>query len=159
MFTYKKILSRLILPFLGLVLMSLSQATLADNSTQNTAKHDHISFSKPWVRALPPTVMHTAAYVEINNSSKVADKLLDVWSPSIKSMSVHQTKQVDGILKMMAADNTTIPPMGKLVLQPGGYHLMLMGIETPLVENETLMICFEFERAGIVHVNFPIVKK
>jgi copper(I)-binding protein len=126
---------------------------------KNTPSNAHISFAKPWIRMLPPTVMSTAGYVEINNSSTVADKLLNVWSPTINGVSVHQTKEVDGLLKMLEADNTTIPPNGKLILQPGGYHLMLMGVEKPLVENETVMICFEFERAGIVHVNFPVLKK
>jgi len=119
----------------------------------------YISFTNPWVRLLPPTLMHTAAYVEINNSSKVADKLLNVWSPAVKSVSVHQTKEVDGLLTMLEASNISIPPMGKLVLQPGGYHLMLMGLKNSLKENETLTINFEFEKAGVLPVTFNVLKK
>jgi len=150
MFVYKNVLSTLFFFF-----MVFSQTVSAEKVSSN----EHISFTQPWVRLLPPTVMHTAGYVVINNSSNQPDKLLAVWSPTINSMSVHQTKQVDGLLKMLEADNTIIPANGQLVMQPGGYHIMLMGLEKPLVENETIMICLEFERAGIVHVNFPVVRK
>lgn len=142
-----------------IILVLLLTFVSSYSHAENTPSNAHISFTKPWIRLLPPTVMSTAGYVEINNSNTVADKLLDVWSPTINGVSVHQTKEVDGLLKMLKAENTTIPPMGKLVLQPGGYHLMLMGLEKPLVESETVMICFEFEKAGIVHVNFPVLKK
>lgn len=155
MFFYKKLYSTYTLMFLTLFLTLFSHSLFAESSASN----QHISFTKPWVRLLPPTVMNTAGYVTINNSSDQADKLLAVWSPTINSMSVHQTKQVDGLLKMLEAENATIPAKGQLVMQPGGYHIMLMGLGKPLVENDTILICFEFERAGIVHVNFPIIRK
>jgi len=154
MFFYKKNFLKFA-SFIAIFLMSLSQLSFAETTKSN----QHISFQSPWVRAMPPMVMHTAGYVEIHNSSHVADKLVSVWSDKINGIEVHQTKQVDGIFKMLTADNTSIPPKGKLVLQPGGYHLMLMGIKDPLVENETLLINFEFERAGVVQMNFPILKK
>ncbi|XPF93302.1 copper chaperone PCu(A)C [Colwellia sp. RE-S-Sl-9] len=157
--TYKRKTKPLLFHISTIVLFFLLTIISSYSHAENNPNNDHITFTKPWIRLLPPTVMSTAGYVEINNSSTVADKLLSVWSPTINGVSVHQTKEVDGLLKMLEADNTTIPPNGKLILQPGGYHLMLMGIKKPLVENETVTIHFEFERAGIVHVNFPVLKK
>ncbi|MDO7084172.1 copper chaperone PCu(A)C [Pseudocolwellia sp. AS88] len=154
MFIYKKLSKSLISLFTLFIIMS-SQFTFAETTKSN----EHISFNAPWVRAMPPMVMHTAGYVEIHNASTVADKLIRVWSPAINTIEVHQTKQVDGVFKMLEAKNTRIPPNGKLILQPGGYHLMMMGIKSPLIENETLVINFEFERAGVVQMNFPIRKK
>lgn len=155
MLVYKKLLPKFTLILLSLLFSVFSQFLFADTTSVN----QHISFTKPWIRLLPPNMMHTAAYVAINNSSDQADELLAVWSPAINSMSVHQTKQVNGLLKMLAAEDTTIPANGQLVMQPGGYHMMLMGLDKPLVENDTILICFKFKHAGIVHVNFPIVRK
>ncbi|WP_426369378.1 copper chaperone PCu(A)C [Pseudocolwellia sp. HL-MZ7] len=155
MFIFKNLLSKLITPLFALFIVMSSQASFAETTQAN----EHISFNAPWVRAMPPTVMHTAGYAEIHNASPVADKLINVWSSAITTIEIHQTKQVDGIFKMLEAENPTIPPNGKLVLQPGGYHLMMMGIKSPLIENETLVINFEFERAGVVQMNFPIRKK
>jgi len=155
MFVYKNLYSTFSFVFLVIFVTVYSQSLFAETSTTN----EHISFTKPWIRLLPPTVTNTAGYVAINNSSNQADELLAIWSPTINSMSVHQTKQVDGLLKMLKAENTTIPAKGQLVMQPGGYHMMLMGLEKPLIENDTILIYFEFERAGIVHVSFPIIRK
>jgi copper(I)-binding protein len=128
------------------------------SQAEDSSIADHISFEKPWIRLLPPTVMHTAGYVTIKNSSDTPDKLLDVWSPTIDNVSVHQTKEVDGVFKMLAADNLEVPANGELTLKPGSYHIMIMGLDSPLDSTSTITICFEFEKAGIVHVVFPTSK-
>lgn len=155
MFVYKKRLSKLILSFITLLLIVSSNTLFAED----VQKNKHISFNAPWIRAMPPMVMSTAGYVEIHNSSYVADKLLKIWSSEVTLIEVHQTKQVGDMLKMLPTKNISVPPKGKLVMQPGGYHLMMMGIKAPLIENEIIKIYFEFETAGIIDMNFPILKK
>ncbi|MFT5757758.1 MAG: copper(I)-binding protein [Alteromonadaceae bacterium] len=123
------------------------------------ATSNALSFTEPWIRLLPPTVMHTAAYVTINNSANTPDTLLNVTSPAVNSLSVHQTKNVDGMMKMLSADDLLIPADGKTYLAPGGYHIMLMGLESPLVENQKITITFEFKHAGKIDVVFPVVKR
>lgn len=140
--------------FSVLLIMLMSTSISAEESSVN----DHISFEKPWVRLLPPTMMHTAGYVTIKNSADTQDKLLAVWSPTVNSVSVHQTKEVDGLFTMLAADNVVISPKGELKMQPGGYHIMIMGLNTPLTESSELIISFEFEKAGIINVVFPAQK-
>lgn len=140
--------------FFAVFVLVTSSSAIAEDKKNN----DHITFEKPWIRLLPPTVMHTAGYVTIKNSADMNDRLLDVWSPTINSMSVHQTKEVDGVFKMLAAENLVIPKKGELTMQPGGYHIMIMGLDTPLTEASKVTICFEFEKAGIVHVVFPVQK-
>lgn len=163
MFVYNLIISdivnsvvkAIIRPFVILLLTLATPSVLADNTL-----NDHIiTFKKPWVRALPPSVMSTAAYVEIYNNSDQNDTLVNVSSPLIHMMSLHQTKEANGILSMVEADNTTIPANGKLVLQPGGYHLMLMGLKKPLTEGDSITINFQFEKSGLVKIDFPVRKK
>jgi copper(I)-binding protein len=155
MFVYKKQLPLLIISFITFLLIVSSKTLFAEDIQKNK----HISFKAPWIRAMPPMAMTTAGYVEIHNSSYVADKLLKVWSSEVESIEIHQTKQDGNMLKMLPADNTSVPPKGKLVMQPGGYHLMMMGIKKPLIENEIIKVSFEFETAGIIDMNFPILKK
>jgi len=118
-----------------------------------------ISFAGPWVRLLPPTVMHTAAYVTVSNTTNAPDILLNVTSNTVNSLSVHQTKNVDGMMKMLSVDNLEIPAKGKIELRPGGYHIMLMGLESPLAENQKIKMTFEFKNAGKIDVLFPVVKR
>lgn len=117
-----------------------------------------ITFDKPWIRLLPPTVMNTAGYVTINNSSNKPEKLLRVWSPSFDSVSVHQTQEENGLFKMLPVDNLVLPANGQIKMRPGSYHIMIMGLDAPLTPDSTITICFEFERSGIMHVVFPVSK-
>ncbi len=135
-------------------LLLFSSTLLAHND-----EYKNISFTTPWIRLLPPTVMHTAAYVTITNSANNPDTLLNVNSTAVNSLSVHQTKNVDGMMKMLSADNLVIPSNGKIELAPGGYHIMLMGLENPLTENQKITMTFEFKNAGKIDVIFPVVKK
>jgi len=155
MFVYKNLFFKLILSFVVLFTLLSSQSLFA----QTKAVNNHISFNEPWVRAMPPMVMNTAGYVEVLNSSHVADKLVNVWSDAASLIEIHQTKHEDGVFKMLAVKNAKIPPKGKLIMQPGGYHLMMMGVSPDLANNKSITIHFEFEKAGIVQVNFPIIKK
>jgi len=103
--------------------------------------------------------MHTAAYVTINNVANTADTLLKVTSSAVNSLSVHQTKNVDGMMKMLSADNLQIPANGKIDLAPGGYHIMLMGLEKALAEHQEITMTFEFKNAGKIDIIFPVVKR
>lgn len=128
---------------------SYAKDSLTDNS---------ISFDKPWVRLLPPTVMSTAGYVTITNSSNNPEKLLRVWSSTVGSVSVHQTKEENGLFKMLPVDNLVLPANGQIKMRPGSYHIMIMDLDTPLTPESTITICFEFENSGIMHVVFPVSK-
>jgi Copper chaperone PCu(A)C len=41
-------------------------------------------------------------------------------------------------------------------LSPGGYHMMLMDLKTPLKQGDKLPITLEFEKAGKVTVSFDV---
>lgn len=144
---------------LARILVTLSILLFSHLINAHSNEDKTITFSTPWIRLLPPTVMHTAAYVTIDNSSNKPDTLLNVTSTVVNSLSVHQTKNVDGMMKMLSADNLQIPAHGKIALAPGGYHIMLMGLESSLVENQEITMTFEFKNAGEIDVIFPVVKR
>jgi len=141
-----------------LILFLLNSLFSAFVYAEDLSINSTISFDKPWVRLLPPTVMNTAGYVTINNSSNKPEKLLRVWSPTLDSVSVHQTKEENGLFKMLPVNNLVLPANGQIKMQPGSYHIMLMGLDTPLTAESTITICFEFENSGIMHVVFPVSK-
>lgn len=44
----------------------------------------------------------------------------------------------------------------QVVLEPRGYHLMLIGLNEQLVEGEAISIALEFEQAGEVELEFEV---
>ena len=60
-------------------------------------------------------------------------------------------------MKMRPAGPIEIPPGAATGLEPGGIHVMLMGLTGPLVEGESFSLTLTFERAGPVEVTVPIL--
>ncbi len=58
-------------------------------------------------------------------------------------------KREDGMMKMrQVTGGIDVPAGGTVRLEPGGYHVMLIGPEEPIAEGDTVTLVLEFERAG-----------
>lgn len=53
-----------------------------------------------------------------------------------------------GAMTMREVSFVEVPAGGEVVLEPGGYHLMLIGLAAPLVAGDTFDIALELEVAG-----------
>jgi len=51
-----------------------------------------------------------------------------------------------------------LPAKGEAVLQPGGYHVMLIDMKTPLKEGDKVAITLGFSDGGSKTVEAPVVK-
>lgn len=99
-----------------------------------------------------------AAYLVIENGGEVADRLLSAASPVAARVELHATSEVDGVMRMQSLpEGIAVPAHGSVTLEPGGMHVMLMGLEAPLVEGEALPLALSFEHAGEVALSVPIL--
>ena len=115
-----------------------------------------VMITKAYARAsATPTAEAGAAYVSLMVHGD-ADRLVAVSSPVAKMAGLHETKQVDGVMKMEHVDGIDIPANGKLVMKPGGYHIMLMGLNQPLKEGDEIELTLSFEKAGEVKVKAKV---
>jgi len=57
---------------------------------------------------------------------------------------------------MHPIDRLEIPPGGTVSLEPGGYHLMLMGVGAELKVGGKIELRLEFEKAGTVVVQAEV---
>ena len=63
----------------------------------------------------------------------------------------------NGVMTMRALDKGLAIEPGKTVkFAPGGYHLMLMDLKSPLKQGDKLPVTLEFEKAGKVKVAFDV---
>lgn len=110
-----------------------------------------------WVRATPPGAPAGAAYFTLTNPRKTPDRLLGGSAPGVKRVEVHEMSVTGGIMRMRPlTDGLTIPAGGTVALKPGGYHIMLIGLNSPLKAGDELRLTLRFERAGPVTVTLPI---
>ena len=97
-----------------------------------------------------------AAYLVIDNPGP-ADRLLSAASPGASHVMLHQSTEADGVLRMEeSAHGFKVPEGGALALEPGGLHVMLMGLSEPLEDGATLPLVLTFESAGEVAVAVPV---
>lgn len=100
---------------LGLLLLSF-----------NTYATDTLNFTNSRIPEAPPGASVMAGYMEINNTRNEQIDIIDISSPSFKSVEMHLSKEVDGFAKMLPQKKLSIPANAKLILKPGSYHLMLI---------------------------------
>lgn len=116
-----------------------------------------ISVKDPWARASIGTSRPGAAFVGIRNAGAEADRLTGVESPVAGHADLHRTSMVDGVMKMEPSGPVAVPAGGMVMMEPGGYHIMLMKLKTPLEEGTTFPLTLTFERAGAVTVEVSVM--
>jgi len=79
-----------------------------------------------WVAEAPPVAPVMGGYMKIANKT---DKLISITSascPDFEKTEIHEMSMSGGMMKMRQIDKLDVPANGKVELQPGGYHLMLI---------------------------------
>jgi copper(I)-binding protein len=115
-----------------------------------------ITIADPWARAAAAGGQ-SAAYFTMTNTSTSADALLSASSAAAGMVEVHETT-VDGsgMSAMHPVARVDIPAGESVVLKPGSYHVMLMGLTSELTVGKTIQLDLVFERAGKVVVQAEI---
>jgi copper(I)-binding protein len=98
-----------------------------------------------------------AGYMTITNPGTEADALVGVSSPIATSVEIHETMaDPSGMMAMSPIDRLDIASGGTVKLEPGGYHLMLMGVTQMPAVGGTVQLTLTFEKAGQVVVQAEV---
>jgi periplasmic copper chaperone A len=120
------------------------------------ANASSVMVMKAYARAsATPTADTGAAYVSVMVHGG-PDRLVAVSTPAAKMAGLHKTENVDGVMKMEHVDAIEVPADGMLQMKPGGYHIMLMGLNAPLKEGDEIELTLTFEKAGDVKVKAKV---
>jgi hypothetical protein len=122
------------------------------------AHHDTVTVERAWSRATPPGVPVGAGYLTIRNGGPEDDRLVAVSSPAAGEVQIHQSLVVGGQSQMREQKDLRVPAGGSLVLEPGGYHLMLMDLKAPLVAGQRVPVTLQFDKAGTVTAELLVGK-
>jgi len=91
-------------------------------------------------------------YMTIRNSGSAPDRLLTIESPVAGASELHASIDSSGIMSMRPLDGIDIPADGTVVLKPGGFHIMLVGLKRDLRLDDTFDVVLRFEHAGAITV-------
>jgi copper(I)-binding protein len=97
-------------------------------------------------------------FLTVVNGTAQDDRIIGGSSPAAALVEIHQTIDDNGIMRMrQLADGLAIPAGGRVMLQPGGLHIMLMNLAAPLREGDTVALTLVFEQAGERTLQVPVV--
>ena len=85
-----------------------------------------------WVRTPNPAVDVAAGFMTLVNTANEPLSVVAVSSPMADIVEMHETRVVDGMASMQKANVVRIPARGTAKLEPGGMHLMMIGLRKPL---------------------------
>ena len=97
-----------------------------------------------------------AVYLDIRSTG--ADDRLDAASADLAAdVQVHEVVREGGSSMMRPlAGGIAIAAGGSVSLEPGGYHLMLLGVAEAPEAGDTFELALQFERAGRVAVTVTV---
>jgi periplasmic copper chaperone A len=116
------------------------------------AKAGALTINHPWARPNAGSAANGAAYLTIINGGADVDRLVEVASPAAAMVQLHTHLLEDGIMKMRHITGIDIEPGAPIKLEPGGLHIMLIGLKAPLKEGDSFPLDLIFKRAGKVTV-------
>lgn len=120
-------------------------------------KAGDLVISEPWSRATPGSAKTGAGYLTIQNKGSAPDRLVAVTGDIAGRIEVHEMAVNNGVMTMRPLDKgLEIEPGKTVALAPGGYHLMLMELKSPLKQGDKLPLTLEFEKAGKVAVTLDV---
>jgi len=120
-------------------------------------KAGDLVISQEWARATPNGAKVGGGYVTIENKGSAPDRLIGASADFAGKIEVHEMTTENGVMKMRPVEKGLAIEPGKTVkLAPGGYHLMMMDLKSPLKQDDKVQVTLEFEKAGKVTVSLEV---
>ena len=89
-----------------------------------------------WSRATVPGARSGVVYATLTNPGDNPVTITGVESELAHHVMVHETVMVDDMMQMRHRDAVTVAAGETVLLEPGGLHIMLMGLSSQLREGE-----------------------
>ena len=130
--------------------------TLLANATVLAAD---LNIAHGWARETPPGKLMTAVYGTLTNTGDKTIVIKGVSSDIASHSSLHETLIERDRSTMRRVKSLSLAPGEEAALAPGGMHIMLMKLDSPLKEGQFIDICFKLENNDDVCHGFSVTKR
>ena len=140
----------------SLILLIFLLITSLSAGAGTSAAKGGLEVGQAWARASIGAARSGVVYLGVMNRGTAADRLIGAETPVAKKAALHAHIEDDGVMKMRPVDGVELPAGGGTVLEPGGMHIMLMGLKAPLAEDARFPLTLIFERTGPLEVEVTV---
>jgi len=150
-------MNRILPGALALLLLLTSPIAAVAQDAAPAVTVGSLEISGAFSRATLPNAPVGAGYLTITNTGAADDTLVSVASPVAGVTQIHQMKMEGDVMKMSEVEGGLVIPAGQSVtLAPGGFHIMFMDLQQPLVEGSMVPVTLTFAVAGAVEVQLAV---
>jgi copper(I)-binding protein len=143
--------------FRAAVLAIAAGSTLAGAAVAHDYTLGGLAIGHPYARPTAPAQPTGGGYLSIANRSGGADRLVGAAAPSVaKAVELHSMRMEGNVMRMREVASVDIAPGQSVKLEPGGLHLMLVGLKAPLVVGAAFPLTLTFEKAGRIEVEVKV---
>jgi copper(I)-binding protein len=140
---------------------SLTAAAAFLLTATTASAHDYkigdLLITHPMAYETAPTARTAGGFMTITNTGDTADRLVAVEA-DFPRVELHTTEMDGDIARMVHQEDGIALPAGEtIVLQPGGFHVMIMGLNgDPFEVGEEVPATLVFENAGRLEIVFGV---
>ncbi len=102
-----------------------------------------IVVEEAWIRLPPPVADTAAGYMTIRNHGDQDVEITGSRTSAAEELEFHAMAMHDGMMHMQKMEKVVVPAHSGISFDPGGNHLMLVGLQHTLKAGERLMITLE----------------
>lgn len=115
-----------------------------------------IEIGHPWARSTAPGQAAGGGFLKLKNGGATADRLVAASAAVADRVELHSMKMEGDVMRMRQVDGIDLPAGGSVALEPGGLHLMFLGLKQPLAAGSRFPLKLQFEKAGEVTVEVHV---
>lgn len=125
----------------------------AADAASATVTIGDIEISGAFTRATLPGAPVAGGFLTLTNTGAEDDLLVRVQSAIAREGQIHEMAMEGDVMKMRQITDGLVIPAGETVtLEPGGFHLMFMGLNAAIAQGDAVPVTLTFEKAGSVTV-------
>ena len=114
-----------------------------------------LTIGHPYARTTVRGQQMGGAYLTLTNAG-AADRLLSVSTDAAQSAMLHSMSMEGDVMRMREVAAVDLPAGRTVALEPGGLHIMFMGLKAPLMKGARFPLKLRFEKAGDITVEVQV---
>ena len=115
-----------------------------------------IKIVHPWTRATPSGATTAVAYLKVTNTGTKPLQLTGGSTPVAQRVEIHSMSMDGGVMKMRPVPGIDIAPGATVELKAGGMHLMLIGLNKALMQEDLVPLTLTFADGSKIDVELYV---
>lgn len=136
-----------------------STGSTGSTASETTEQAGSVTVGDPWVRATvgAEDTSMSAAFMTIDNDGEQDVTLVGASTEVAAMVELHEMSMVDGAMAMQVMPDGLVVAAGRgKVLEPGGYHVMLMDLQGELAAGDEVELTLEFSDGSEQALTAPV---